>query len=82
LADFADVLDKNLQSLNSDYQAKRYKNMALNAITLHSIPQGTLERWLRANKTMGAQSKIPRLSNDRKIAESIKMFISNDNSHE
>ena len=81
MKEFAEKLDENLQSLNSDYQAKRYMNMALNSITLHSIPTGTFERWLRANKTMGAQLKIPRLSNDRKVADQIKIFISKGDNH-
>lgn len=73
---FAKLLDKNLQSLNSDYQAKRFKDMALEPLHLDGIPPGTFEKWLRSNKTMGAQLKIPRLSNDRKILESVKTFRS------
>ncbi|MDX1684328.1 MAG: GH3 auxin-responsive promoter family protein [Saprospiraceae bacterium] len=77
LSTFARILDENLQSLNSDYQAKRYKDMALKQLQLDSVPPGTFEKWLRMNKTMGAQIKIPRLSNDRKVIESVKDYIAN-----
>lgn len=73
---FSKKLDQNLQALNSDYQAKRYKDMALTPLRLDGIPPGSFEQWLRSNKTMGAQLKIPRLSNDRKVLESVKSFLS------
>ena len=73
---FAQKLDENLQSLNSDYQAKRFKDLALKPLKLDGIPPGTFEQWLRSNKTMGAQLKIPRLSNDRKVLESVKAHMS------
>jgi hypothetical protein len=72
---FAQVLDNKLQELNSDYQAKRYKSMALELPRLSTVPRGGFERWLRKNKTMGAQVKMPRLSNDREVLDSVKSYL-------
>jgi hypothetical protein len=74
LAQFEAVLDKNLQKINSDYEAKRFKNMALNPLQIHAVPKDTFYNWLRAKGRYGGQSKVPRLSNDRKILEDILHF--------
>ncbi|MCD6332318.1 MAG: GH3 auxin-responsive promoter family protein [Bacteroidales bacterium] len=68
---FADVLDNNLKALNSDYEAKRYKNMTLHAPEIISVQQGVFYHWLKSKGKLGGQHKVPRLSNDRKIAEEI-----------
>ncbi|MDD7303711.1 MAG: GH3 auxin-responsive promoter family protein [Prevotellaceae bacterium] len=68
---FADVLDENLQQLNSDYEAKRHKDITLQRLELIAVPQGTFERWLAMKGKLGGQHKVPRLSNDRKIVEEI-----------
>ena len=71
LASFTEELDKALKSVNSDYEAKRYKNIALALPILHSLPKGTFNKWLKAKGKLGGQHKIPRLSNDRKMLEEI-----------
>ena len=68
---FKEVLDTALKSLNSDYEAKRYKDMALRPPIIHIVPEGTFYNWLRQNGKLGGQHKIPRLSNDRTILENI-----------
>jgi hypothetical protein len=68
---FKEVLDTALKSLNSDYEAKRYKDMALRPPIIHIAPEGTFYNWLRQNGKLGGQHKIPRLSNDRTILENI-----------
>lgn len=68
---FADVLDETLQQLNSDYEAKRHKNITLQRLELIPVPQGTFERWLKMKGKLGGQHKVPRLSNDRKIVDEI-----------
>ncbi len=73
--DFALKLDQNLRKINSDYDAKRYKDMALQPLQLKAIPPGTFVRWLKHRGKLGAQAKVPRLSNDRKIMESILKFV-------
>ena len=75
LPEFSRLLDNNLQSINSDYEAKRYKNMALNPLTLHAIPKGTFHDWLKSKGKYGGQNKVPRLSNNRKYLDEILGFM-------
>ncbi len=71
LQQFASILDATLQQLNSDYEAKRHKNITLQRLELISVPQGTFERWLKSKGKLGGQHKVPRLSNERTIVEEI-----------
>ena len=68
---FSRLLDKNLQEINSDYEAKRFKDMALESLTLHSLPKGTFHNWLRSKGKFGGQNKVPRLANHRKYIDEI-----------
>ncbi|MBK7763497.1 MAG: GH3 auxin-responsive promoter family protein [Bacteroidetes bacterium] len=68
---FIDVLDAALQEINSDYEAKRYKDIALSKPKVHSLPEGSFNAWLKQKGKLGGQHKIPRLSNDRKLLEEI-----------
>ncbi len=72
---FADRLDEALQAINTDYQAKRYKGMALDRLKIKSVPKETFVNWLHSRGKYGGQHKIPRLSNDRKKIENILDFI-------
>lgn len=74
-ADFAARLDKNLQQINSDYEAKRYKNMALEQLRLHAVPPNTFHDWLKSKGKYGGQHKVPRLSNNRKYVSEILTFL-------
>jgi hypothetical protein len=38
------------------------------------LPKGTFLKWLRSKGKMGGQHKVPRLSNDRTLLESIKQI--------
>lgn len=68
---FAQVLDKNLQELNSDYEAKRTNNMTLNPLKLTKVRKNLFYDWLKQNDKLGGQHKIPRLSNERKIIDQL-----------
>ena len=68
---FTKELDKALKSINSDYEAKRYKDIALTMPIVHSLPHGTFNKWLKSKGKLGGQHKVPRLSNDRSIIEEI-----------
>lgn len=77
--EFAHILDIALQSANSDYEAKRYKDITLDKPELVVVPKGTFYSWLDHKGKLGGQNKVPRLSNNRnyvdellKIAELIK----------
>ena len=73
---FAHVLDDNLKKLNSDYEAKRYKGLAMERLKLHIAPSGTFMKWLKNRNKIGAQQKVPRLSNERNNIEEIIKLIS------
>ena len=68
---FGEILDKNIQNLNSDYEAKRYNNMTLNPLVLNVARQNLFYNWLKENDKLGGQHKIPRLSNDRNYMEQL-----------
>ncbi|MDE7403188.1 MAG: GH3 auxin-responsive promoter family protein [Muribaculaceae bacterium] len=70
---FADSLDRELRKLNSDYDAKRSHTLFLDPPEVIGLPEGTFNRWLRSVGTgkLGGQRKVPRLSNDRLIADAI-----------
>ncbi len=72
---FEASLDENLRKINSDYDAKRYNDMALKRLNVVSLPQGTFHRWLASKGKIGGQNKVPRLSNDRKYLDAILKFV-------
>lgn len=73
---FAEALDKHLQEVNSDYEAKRYKGIFLERLELISAPSGTFNEWLKQKKgKLGGQIKIPRLSNSRSYIEELIHII-------
>lgn len=71
LSHFASCLDNELKVLNSDYEAKRHKNLALEMPLIHAVPKGTFYNWLKSKGKLGGQNKVPRLSNDRTYVEDI-----------
>jgi len=68
---FTDALDNALKSLNSDYEAKRYKDFTLVAPKVKNVPKGTFYKWFESKGKLGGQNKMPRLSNDRKYVDEI-----------
>ena len=68
---FAAILDESLQRLNSDYEAKRYKDITLQRLELIKGRQGIFNDWLRQKGKLGGQHKVPRLSNNRDIIEQV-----------
>lgn len=68
---FTRELDEALKSVNSDYEAKRYKDIALRMPILHAMKQGSFNAWLKAKGKLGGQHKVPRLSNERILLEEI-----------
>ena len=75
LVQFTTELDEALKQINSDYEAKRYRDIALQKPLLHSLKKGIFSRWLREKGKLGGQHKVPRLSNDRKFIEEIKLLM-------
>ncbi len=74
---FTKELDIALKSINSDYEAKRHKSIALGMPVIHAMKKGAFTEWLRSKGKLGGQHKVPRLSNDRTmIDEILKMNLS------
>jgi hypothetical protein len=68
---FSSLLDEALQEENSDYEAKRYKNMTLHSLKVHKAKKGLFYEWLSKKGKLGGQHKVPRLSNSREILEEL-----------
>jgi hypothetical protein len=75
LAAFTTEMDAALKSINSDYEAKRYKDIALRMPVVRSLKKGTFTEWLRSKGKLGGQHKVPRLSNERKLLEEILEMV-------
>ena len=68
---FADILDKRLQEVNSDYEAKRFHDITLQHLEVVEARQGLFDDWLKSKGKLGGQHKVPRLSNDRKAIDEL-----------
>ena len=68
---FAVLLDQRLQALNSDYEAKRYKDITLQPLQIVTARHGLFNDWLKQQGKLGGQHKVPRLSNERKHIEQL-----------
>ncbi|WP_224488786.1 GH3 auxin-responsive promoter family protein [Robertkochia flava] len=71
---FLELLDTHLQSLNSDYEAKRYNNMTLRRPLLHIARKNLFYDWLKKHDKLGGQHKVPRLSNSRDYLEEMLLM--------
>jgi hypothetical protein len=76
---FADLLDQNLQAVNSDYEAKRYKGIFLDRLELIPTPHGLFNDWLKAKGKLGGQHKIPRLSNSPEYIRELQAMMGPSN---
>jgi len=74
---FINTLDKELMQLNSDYEAKRYRDIAIKPPKIHFVKSGFFDFWLKSKNKLGGQHKVPRLSNDRKYVDDMLDKISN-----
>ena len=68
---FSDVLDKKLQEINSDYEAKRYKDITLQHLEVVKARHDLFNQWLKSRGKLGGQHKVPRLSNSRKVIDEL-----------
>ncbi|MBQ1973719.1 MAG: GH3 auxin-responsive promoter family protein [Paraprevotella sp.] len=69
--EFAKILDNTLQEINSDYEAKRYKDITLQPLEIVVARKNLFNDWLKAKGKLGGQHKVPRLSNNRVHIEEI-----------
>jgi len=75
IQNFAIQLDAALKDINSDYEAKRYKDIALRMPIVRAVPRGIFQQWLKVNGKLGGQHKVPRLSNERKMIDEINALL-------
>jgi hypothetical protein len=68
---FARMLDETLQQLNTDYRIKRTGDTGMLAPRFLALPAGTFHRWMRARGKLGGQNKVPRVTNDRAVANGL-----------
>ncbi len=68
---FIYALDNALKSVNSDYEAKRFKDLNLVLPVVRPVQPGTFNRWLKSKNKLGGQNKVPRLSNTREYIEDL-----------
>jgi hypothetical protein len=66
LRQFSDLLDRKLQEINSDYEAKRFHDVTLQHLEVVKARPGLFNDWMKAKGKLGGQHKVPRLSNSRK----------------
>lgn len=69
--EFASILDNSLQAINSDYEAKRYKDITLQPLEIIEAKAGLFDQWLKGKGKLGGQHKIPRLSNSRNYIDEL-----------
>ena len=74
LPEFVFELDEALKNANSDYEAKRHKDIALGMPLVTALPKDSFNNWLGSKGKLGGQHKVPRLSNDRNVLEEIKKY--------
>ncbi len=74
LAQFAVLLDKKLQEINSDYEAKRYKDITLQQLEIIPARKDLFNDWLKAKGKLGGQHKVPRLSNSREHIDQLLLL--------
>ena len=68
---FAQLLDQKLQEINSDYEAKRYKNITLQHLEIIKAQHNLFNNWLKAKGKLGGQHKVPRLYNSRRFIDEL-----------
>ena len=76
---FIRALDTSLKEANSDYEAKRYKDIALEAPIIHFAKPGTFYNWMKKRGKLGGQHKVPRLSNNREFIDDILKLMNGNN---
>ena len=59
---FMELLDARLRERNSDYDAKRYKDITLDMPRLVVARPNLFIDWMKQRKKLGGQNKVPRLA--------------------
>ena len=70
LALFTQLIDENLQAQNSYYK-DLIEGKILRQLKISSLPKNSFHKYMKSQGKLGGQNKIPRLANDRKIADKL-----------
>lgn len=65
---FSEALDTKMQNLNPYYFDLR-DGKILRAVVLNTLSQGSFNNYMKSKGKLGGQNKVPRLANDREIAD-------------
>ena len=74
IKDFETILDKTLREVNSDYDAKRFKDIAVGPPVVRVVPIGTFYEWMKSRNRLGGQNKVPRLCNTREYIDDVLKY--------
>jgi hypothetical protein len=74
MANFTDALDRKLSEINNDYKSRRAHDIVLFPPIIHTIAPELFDNWMKSHGKVGAQCKVPRISNSREHIESILSF--------
>lgn len=80
LAAFSSCIDQHLRKKNVYYD-DLIKGNILRPLKINLIRKGGFVDYMRSIGKLGGQNKVPRLSNDRKIADALTSFIQNNTTH-
>jgi hypothetical protein len=72
---FTQILDETLREINSDYDAKRHKDIALVSPIVYVVDPGVFHNWMKGRGKLGGQNKVPRLANNREYLDEILTLI-------
>ena len=71
LQTFVQALDSKLREVNSDYDAKRFNDLALAMPEIIVLDEGSFFAWMGRRGKLGGQHKVPRLSNTREYVDDL-----------
>lgn len=72
---FSRRVDEAMQKKNI-YYFDLIEGNILRPLVIRSLAKGAFQQYMKSEGKLGGQNKVPRLSNDRKIAEGLAVFIS------
>ncbi len=74
--EFIEILDKSMQHQNS-YYFDLIEGRILQKLKVTTIPENGFQQYMKSIGKLGGQNKLPRLSNDRKIADDLEKIKKN-----
>ena len=76
MIEFTEILDRSMQEQNT-YYFDLIEGKVLQQLKVTTIPENGFQQYMKSIGKLGGQNKLPRLSNDRKIAEELEKIKKN-----